>query len=526
MKNPVLTFLCLLCMLMSGCIKNDIPYPRIQQNILSIAAVGEAAPAQLDPEKLTATVFLDESADIYNVSFSDYTFTEGAVSDPDLLDGSYDLSSPMVVTLERYQSYQWIVKAEQNISRVFAIKGQIGETTFDEVGARIIVKIPSTEDLAHLELTDIKLGPEGKTTLSPALVPGPIDLSRPMVISVTYFGHTRDWTVYAEQSDLVVSTSSVDAWSCVAWAYGQGPADVPGSFRYRLAGEEEWTELDPAAVTNANGQFSACIPHLLPLTSYEVQAFAGVDDGNIVTITTQATQQLPDADFNNWWLKDNKIWCPWAENGTPFWDTGNTGAATLGQSNVVPSDHLPPGVTDGQAAKLETKFVGIAGIGKLAAGSIYTGEFVKVDGTNGILAFGRPWTVRPTALTGYLDYITAEINYASEEFADLKGQNDQCHIYVALTDWPQPYEIRTNPKNRQLFNPDSPEIIGYGELILGETTGGYREFRIDIKYRDTSRIPRYIQITCAASRYGDYFTGGTGATLYVDQLTLDYDIPE
>ena len=112
---------------------------------------------------------------------------------------------------------------------------------------------------------------------------------------------------------------------------------------------------------------------------------------------------------------------------------------------------------------------------------------------------------------------------ADAEHAYMKGRPDSCQIYVALTDWTAPYQIRTNPKNRQLFNPNSPEIIAYGELTCGETTGGYRQFTIELKYNSTSRQPRYLQITCAGSKYGDYFTGGPGATMYVDQLSFDYD---
>lgn len=512
----------ILCLL-QGCIKNDIPYPKIPQYILKLAVIDESKPAEIDSVNFKATVYLDETADIWNVRFSEYAFSEGAVSDPDLLEGTYDLSKPIVVTLELYQQYQWIIEASQTITREFAIKGQIGETSFDEIGHRIVVKIPSTDDLSKLTLTDIKLGPADITTLSPVITPGLIDLSRPIVVSVSWYDHTEDWTIYAEKTELLVSTSQVDPWSQVVWAYGQCPADMKGGFRYRVSGTDEWTDVPESDITQTSGAFSACISHLKPLTTYEIRAFAGDEEGNIVTVTTQATETLPDGDFDEWWLKDKKIWCPWAEDGPRFWDTGNTGAATLGQSNVTPSDYLPAGITTGRSAKLETRFVGIAGIGKLAAGSIYTGEFVKVDGTNGILAFGRPWTVRPTALRGYYDYTTAEINYASAEYSYLKGRPDSCHIYIALTDWPSPYEIRTNPKNRQLFDANSPEIIGYGEMIVGETTNGYREFKIDINYRSTSRIPRYIQITCAASKYGDFFTGGTGATLYVDQLSLDYD---
>ena len=55
------------------------------------------------------------------------------------------------------------------------------------------------------------------------------------------------------------------------------------------------------------------------------------------------------------------------------------------------------------------------------------------------------------------------INYANADYQNLLNRPDSCHIYIAMTDWTAPYQIRTNPKNRQLFNPNSP----YGILSSG-----------------------------------------------------------
>ena len=49
---------------------------------------------------------------------------------------------------------------------------------------------------------------------------------------------------------------------------------------------------------------------------------------------------------------------------------------------------------------------------------------------------------------------------------------------------------------------------------------GYKKFSIDIKYRKTDVTPSYIVVVAAASRYGDYFTGGKGSTLYIDEVEL------
>ena len=51
----------------------------------------------------------------------------------------------------------------------------------------------------------------------------------------------------------------------------------------------------------------------------------------------------------------------------------------------------------------------------------------------------------------------------------------------------------------------------------------YIPFDFTLEYKSTSRVPRYILVTASSSKYGDYFTGGTGAVLYIDDLVLEYD---
>ena len=509
-------------MLNGGCIHNDLPYPKIPQNILAIAAKGELSPAKIDSTDYTVRLVLDEEVDIQAVQFTQFTYSQGAKTNKNLLEGTWDLSVPMTVELSLYQRYHWIISAEQNIERYFTIAGQIGETVIDAVGRRIIVNVPEKADLSNLEVTSIKLGPRNITSLVPECKVGSvINLSSPMKIDVNAWGRTEDWTIYAQRTEQVVTTSAVDPWSMVVWAYGEGPADATNYFEYCEEGSSSWTRVPDADTTGKDGAFSCCIKHLKPLTKYTVRACSGDNKGNEITVTTQATEVLPDGDFEQWW-KNGRIWCPWAEGGTQFWDTGNTGAATLGESNVKPSDYVPAGLS-GQSAELKTEFKGIAGIGKLAAGSIYTGSYKKTDGTNGILDFGRPWTVRPTKLRGYYQYTSGEINYSNKEMEYLKGRPDTCSIYIAMTDWTAPYEIRTNPNNRQLFDKNASYVIGYGQLERGTSMDSYEEFEIKLEYRSTSIIPTYIMITCASSKYGDYFTGSSSSVLYVDQLSLDYD---
>ena len=122
-----------------------------------------------------------------------------------------------------------------------------------------------------------------------------------------------------------------------------------------------------------------------------------------------------------------------------------------------------------------------------------------------------------------MQYQAATISNAGNGYGDLKGRPDSCQIYVALTDWTEPFEIRTRPSNRQLFDPNSSSVIAYGELTFSGKQDNYVPFEIELNYRATDRIPSYLQITCTASKYGDYFTGGNGSLLYVDQLSFDWD---
>ncbi|MBQ5723664.1 MAG: hypothetical protein IIV64_05650, partial [Muribaculaceae bacterium] len=207
------TILVAVGLLMSGCIKNDLPYPKIQQNILSIAADGQLSAATIDTKALTAEIHLAENVNIKQVSFTDYTYTEGAESSLNLLEGTYNLSSPLKVNLSLYQSYEWTITATQSIERYFTIAGQIGETTIDPVGRRVVLSVPNNLEKESLEVTSIKLGPADVTTLTPAIEPGIYDFSEPVSVKVSYFDIEEDWTIYVDTTNAIVTTTQADAWA-------------------------------------------------------------------------------------------------------------------------------------------------------------------------------------------------------------------------------------------------------------------------------------------------------------------------
>lgn len=510
----------MLGLLAAACISNDIPYPRIQPNFLTFNVVGQDGGTAIDSASRTVTLALEESADIYKVQVSGYTITPGAVLEDDIFTAPIDMSSPVSVTLTLYQPYIWTLKATQTIERYFEVEDQVGTTLIDVPGRRVIIKVARSADLSKLKVIRAKLANEGSTMQPDIAEGGIVNATEPVPVRVFVFDHVQDWTVYFETVEELVTTTAADAWTNVLWIYGQAQVGSPMGAQYRLQGDEEWIDVPQTDITSDGGSFTARVAHASPQTTYEVRAISGTDKGKALTVTTGSIAQLPNGDFDQWWL-DGKIWCPWAEDGTPFWGTGNKGATTLGPSNTVPTDDTPSGT--GWAAKLETKFVGIGVIGKLAAGNIFAGSYVRTDGTNGVLSFGRPFTERPTALKGYYKYSGVPISNSDTDHKDLIGRPDTAIVWVALIDSSEPFEIRTNPKNRQLFDENAPEVIAYGKLQQSEPVSDYIPFRFELQYKSTSRVPRYILITASASKYGDFFTGGSGSVLCVDDFVLDYD---
>ena len=507
------------CASLAGCIKDDIPYPHIQPNFLTFNVVGQDRGTQIDSASRSVTVYLPETVDIENVAVESYTITPGASIASGALPSTLNLTEPYEVTLSLYQDYVWTIAARQTIERYMTLSAQVGTSEIDPASHTVTANIASRADIASVLVESLKLGPEG-STMSPDLQGQRVDFSSPVTVDVTAWGRTTSWTITVGQVEADITTLRVDAWTSVAWVYGEGQTGREMGVEYRLQGDEQWTRLAPADITVDGGSFYGRIIHLQPLTSYEARTYSGQNVGETMQFTTGSAPQVPNASLDSWW-QDGKVWCPWAEGGEQWWDTGNKGATTIGQSNSVPTTDTSTG--EGWAAKLETKFVGIGPLGKLAAGNLFAGRYVRTDGTNGILSFGRPFTERPTKLRGYFKYTTAEINYASTEWQSLKGQPDTCVVWCALIDQDEPFEIRTNPKNRQLFDENGPYVVAYGRMETGQTVENYIPFEVELNYKSTQRVPKYILITCSASKYGDYFTGGNGAVLYVDDFALDYD---
>lgn len=517
--------LCLSVCLLAACIQNDLPYPTVKLYITGMTVEGQVGSAVISNEERKVTLELEETVNPHQVKVQTLEMTEGgtATIGPDSI---VDLTKPLQVTLSLYQDYVWTIEANQTIARTFTVTGQVGQAKFYPDVREASVNIPREKGLGMIEVTDLKLGPEGSTqngvTGVPALQWEKKGGFATAKVQVKYSDFIdEEWTLYVNLSDITVGVNSVDAWTNVAWVHGFGHDGADNGCEYKKEGDTDWTRVDASELTHDGGNFTARIIHLQANTTYVCRPYSGEEYGAEMSFTTGEAATIPNMGFEDW-HQDGKVICPWKEGDNRWWDTGNWGSAgMLGEKyNITtPVEDIYSGSTGVFAAKLNSR--SIAGI--LAAGNLFIGEFKERDNTNGILGFGREFSARPTKLKGHFKYTVATIDNADDAHKDLMGKPDTCIVWIALGDWNEPVEIRTNPKNSKYFDKNDPNIIAYGEMNCGETVSAYKDFEIELDYRSTSRVPKYLLIVCSASKYGDYFTGGAGSTMWVDDFSFEYD---
>ena len=327
----------------------------------------------------------------------------------------------------------------------------------------------------------------------------------------------------------VVETLTANAWARFAYLSGRWlTEDQPEGlgFQYRT-GDEEWTNVDADVTVNAEAKtFEAELHSLAAGTQYEYRAVtAAFRENQPVQFTTETEQVLHNMSFDKWYM-EGKAPMPNASADYKIWDSANPGSASF---NIVPTtqetSNLAVTGENKSAAKLTTLSAPVVG---LAAGNIYTGIFEGTVGgiipSGAALEWGVLFSSRPLALKGFYDYRPVAIDVAKGPYTDMKGQTDIGQIQFILTDWDAPFRIDTSAGTFVDVQNDE-HIIAYASLDLGQTDG-YQPFTLELEYRDRTRTPKYIVIVAAASKYGDYFTGGVGSTLYLDEFSFVYDPAE
>lgn len=533
----------------SCAIENDIPYPIVEANIESMTVEGQrgadqnsSADAIINKNARTVTLYVNDGVDLSNLKITSLKITSGAElladsaacknydkfpttgftsldSIPLSSDTRLDFTNPVTFTLRTYQDYVWRVTVNQIIQRDIEVEGMTDYVI--DANSRTVIVYVKDQELTNLNVTKMNLGGEyGTVSPDPTTIK---NYSSPVKFNVrrSWEEYSYEWTVYVYPDNGETNSGSTDAFAMTTRATVNGKVQSGKTpvVEYCKQDEASWNTVPAANVSVSGNTFTATLTGLSPSTTYKYRISVDGTAGSELTFTTAAATPLENGSFDDWSSEvatNGTLWQPWSTSS--FWDTGNRGATSIADSNSVPTSETCNGT--GKAASLETKWI----VMKLAAGNIFTGSYVRTDGTNGVLSFGREFSSFPSKLRINYKYTSATIDKIGEDaLSYLKGQPDSCHIYIALTDWDQPLEIRTRPSERQLFDKNDSHVIAYAEYISGNSDSQYQQKDLVLDYRYTNRTPKYILVVASASKYGDYFTGGVGSKLLIDNFELVYE---
>ena len=318
------------------------------------------------------------------------------------------------------------------------------------------------------------------------------------------------------------------------------PDELTGNvgFNYREKGAADWTFV---AGTNNGTTLTATVDNLKFGTPYEYCAVAGGYTSPAKELTTLTPPQLPNASFEQTSTDSDKALMFSTDPNDFYWDSGNHGSQKMSKNvTEVTTKYFHSGK---QGLCLHSQFVGIGSYaGKFAAGNIFIGKYIFTDGMDGVLGWGRPFNcpIRPKALKVWARYEPVNITHDGNGVIPSvsKGDPDNGIVYIALvTDqtmsydndkenihetWPQ--VVKTKSSERQLFDPSGSNVVAYGEHVFTSATteSGLVEITIPLNDVNPSLTVSNIIIVASASRYGDYFVGGNGSLLYLDDFELVY----
>lgn len=528
----------------TGSIENVEPAHEYRLNIVSNASYDEIGGAWIQIEVDDTMIESEDSIII--------------AAPPSIMGSGFDISKPVTGESGSIGLRNVFVSSSCELTDV-EVHGLPGIDDFDFVRATDAI----IEELAELGLTcDLANYDEGaqimKLTFGEKFLNSLENSEDPYVFEIfaqDVNGKTATANFTLKISEASVFTVPVDAEKDASYntvtIQGQVAKDgiESAGFEYREKGTgADWTYIEGQAASRASFSKGDYYTAIITLPDYEqhtieYRAVCGTVDNptetrsDIMTVATKQTPQLPNGDMEIWSNSGTKnCVIPAASANDAYWDCGNHGSITMGKNVTDKTTEKRHSGT--YAAKLKSEFVGIgASLGKLAAGNICVGKYLRTDNTDGIFGFGRAFDfdgLRPKALRLWVHYTPVAVTHTGSGATLSKGDMDMGHIFVALfdetdpdtADGVAPFIVRTNNKKPKYFDKNASWIMAYGEKILTEATPGSDmvELTIPIDYKagaDT-RIPRYIAIVCTASKEGDYYTGGNGSTLYVDDFQIVY----
>lgn len=527
----LIVFITLICF--SSCIKDDFPVRVVEGNIEQIELEGQIDDlAVIDKVNRTVKIKVNDAVDLKKLKVRKFVVSNDASvqiigypafpsmsfssSDnlPDSLNTVINFEQPVYAMLKTYQEYKWKISVEQVIDRIGGIKveGQFGDPVIDEDNHTIIIYVTDDVDLRNVTVKNMAIGGSAAVVTPDASTVK--DFSRPCEFTVTSHGESTLWTVSILQTEDLPGGNDVSVWATKAYISGSMKEGTVPQVEFKKKSDLVWNKLPVNAISTTGGTFKAFITGLQPSTPYNYRVTIGSTAGDEESFTTEGAPLIANLNFDSW-SQDNKTWFPNADPSDSYWGTGNPGVTVIGkESNSTPSTDA----VKGKSARLETVKVPLVG---LAAGNLFTGGFkTNLASPISSVRFGRHFVGRPSKLKGYYKYKGGVIDASDSDHKNQIGQPERFHIYISLENWGSTVE---KDKDGYEIRPNNRTVVGYGELVDSKTVDSYKEFTINIDYKETNIKPTHVVLVATSSFLGDYFTGCVGSTLFVDELELVYD---
>lgn len=359
-------------------------------------------------------------------------------------------------------------------------------------------------------------------------------------VTVSVDDATQSYTFDIEvprKSSTSLNASAANAFTTFAYLTGAVTAKTSEfsesnlTLQWKKSTDANWTSVPASQLTKGDqDSYSYKLTNLTPATEYVYRM--NYNDGttnvnsNEVTFTTETVGTIYNSSFENWYM-DGSIAICGKQGDAKYWNSSNAGAANYVGSVTTQETSFVHGGSS--SAKLATKHAVI----KLAAASLFTGDFIGLIGTKGAkLDWGVPFTSRPSALKGFYSYTPGPINRGTQPSgvgAPAKNANDECQIFCALVTEQfhvanadaDGYELTTNID----WNND-PRVVAYGQMTQNTSSNGaWQEFNIPLQYHSMTKKPTHMIIVCSSSKWGDYFYGSDSSVLYIDDFSFEYGEP-
>lgn len=216
------------------------------------------------------------------------------------------------------------------------------------------------------------------------------------------------------------------------------------------------------------------------------------------------------------------------------WGSGNVGFAITGVASgreSYPTNSTTDGYI-GKGVKLETRETGSFGamVGMpIASGNIFMGTFV-VNLVNPLasLQLGWPFRHEPLYVSGYYKY-QAGTEYQVDGVAE-PDSTDTWDVYAVFYEVTEEEPMLTAEIVSDNFT--HPNIVSVALLpdSMRVEASEWTHFEIPFEMKEGKVIDQEklendgynVAIVAASSRWGNYFRGAPGSTLYIDELQLIY----